>query len=435
MFLRSRSRRAPALLSAAAVTAALVTGCSSGGSGSGSDDPNAKITLTVGDFGTFGYKDAGLFDEYMKAHPNITVKENATTVEGDYWTALQTRLSGGGLDDIQALEVSRIALAASDQLSAAFTDLSKAPGVDKDAYLPWKWKQATTAQGKTVGLGTDVGPMAICYRQDLFEAAGLPGDPAAVGALWAGDWAKYVEAGRRYQAKAPQGTFFMDTATGLYNGVVSSDTEQYYKNGKADYQGSAGVRKGWKLASDAVQAGITQGLKEFDTPWQTAFSNSTFATTVCPSWQQANIEKYSGPGNAGKWNVAQAPAAGNWGGSFLTVPASGKHVAQAQALAAWLTAPEQQAKVFQKVGNIPSNQKAYALPGVTDFTNPYIGPNAPTGRIFSTAAKAIQPAETGPHHGDFHGAFGNGVQLMEQNHQSPEEAWAATVKQLASTVQ
>ncbi|MET8545881.1 ABC transporter substrate-binding protein [Kitasatospora sp. NPDC004799] len=428
-----RTRRTAALVSATVAGALLATGCSS--AGSGSDDPNAKITLSVGDFGTFGYKEAGLFDEYTKAHPNITIKENTTTQEGDYWTSVQTRLSGGGLDDIQALEVSRIALATSDQLSGAFTDLSKAPGVDKDAYLPWKWQQATNAQGKTVGLGTDVGPMAICYRQDLFQAAGLPTDPAAVSALWAGDWAKYVEAGRRYQAKAPQGTFFMDTASGLYNGVVSSSTEQYYRKGKMAYQDSAGVLKGWKLASEAVEAGITQGLKEFDTPWQTAFSNSTFATTACPSWQQANIEKFSGPGNAGKWNIAQAPAAGNWGGSFLAVPASGKHVKQAQELAVWLTAPEQQAKVFQKAGNIPANQKAYTLPGVTDFTNPYIGPNAPTGQIFSAAAKAINPAETGPQHGNLHGAFSNGVLLMEQNHKSSEEAWAATLKQIASSVQ
>ncbi|MEV6210410.1 extracellular solute-binding protein [Kitasatospora sp. NPDC051914] len=428
-----RSRRTAALVSAAAVTALLATGCSS--TGSGSDDPNAKITLSVGDFGTFGYKEAGLFDEYMKAHPNVTITENTTTQEGDYWTALQTRLSGGGLDDIQALEVSRIALATSDQLSSAFIDMSKAEGVDKDAYLPWKWQQATTPDGRTIGLGTDVGPMAICYRQDLFAAAGLPTDPAQVSALWAGDWAKYVEAGRQYQAKAPKGTFFMDTASGLYNGVVSSSPEQYYRKGKIAYQDSAGVRKGWELAAEAVRAGTTQGLKEFDTPWQTAFSNSTFATTVCPSWQQANIEKFSGPGNAGKWNIAQAPAAGNWGGSFLAVPASGKHVAQAQALAVWLTAPEQQAKVFRKVGNIPANQKAYTLPGVTDFTNPYIGPKAPTGQIFSTAAKAITPAETGPHHGDLHGAFSNGVLLMEQNHKSADEAWAATLKQVASTVQ
>ncbi|WP_405015062.1 extracellular solute-binding protein [Kitasatospora sp. NBC_01539] len=434
MPLHSRPRRTAALVSAAVVTAVLATGCSSSG-GSASDDPNAKITLSVGDFGTFGYKEAGLFDEYMKAHPNITIVENTTTQEGDYWTALQTRLSGGGLDDVQALEVTRIALATSDQLNGAFSDLSKAPGVDEGAYLPWKWKQATTAQGKTIGLGTDVGPMAICYRQDLFQAAGLPADPAAVSALWAGDWAKYVQVGRQFQAKAPRGTYFMDTATGLYNGAVSSSPEQYYRDGKAAYKDSAGVRQGWKLATDAVQAGITQGLKEFDTPWQTAFSNSTFATTVCPSWQQANIEKFSGPGNAGKWNIAQAPAAGNWGGSFLAVPASGKHVTQAQALVVWLTAPEQQARVFQKVGNIPANQKAYTLPDVTDFTNPYIGPKAPTGQIFSAAAKAIKPAETGPHHGDLHGAFSNGVLLMEQNHKTSDEAWAATLKQIESSIQ
>ncbi|WP_225800211.1 hypothetical protein [Streptomyces sp. NK15101] len=73
----------------------------------------------------------------MKQNPGITVKENPTTVEGNYWTALQTRLSGG-LDEVQALEVVRISLATSGELSDAFADLSHAPGVDKKAYLPWK---------------------------------------------------------------------------------------------------------------------------------------------------------------------------------------------------------------------------------------------------------------------------------------------------------
>ncbi|GAA1244135.1 extracellular solute-binding protein [Kitasatospora nipponensis] len=418
------------------VTALLATGCSSSGSGgSAGADPNAKITLTVGDFGTFGYKEAGLFDAYTAAHPNITIKENTTTQEADYWTALQTHLSGGGLDDVQALEVGRIALATSDALSGSFADLAKAPGVSKGDYLPWKWQQATTADGRTIGLGTDVGPMAVCYRQDLFQAAGLPSDPAAVGALWAGDWSKYVQAARDFQARAPKGTYFMDSATGLFNAVVSSSTQQYYRGGALDYKNSPSVKSAWELAMQADAAGSSEGLKEFDTPWQTAFSQSTFATTICPSWQQANIEKFSGPSGAGKWNVAQAPAAGNWGGSFLAVPSSGAHVAAAEALVAWLTAPEQQAKVFQKVGNIPSNQGAYSLPGVADFKNPYIGPNAATGQIFSTAAKAIQPAETGPHAGDLQNDFSNGILLVEQNHRSATDAWNATVQQIDSSVQ
>ncbi|MGW8767213.1 ABC transporter substrate-binding protein [Streptomyces sp. NPDC055815] len=429
---RVRSRSA-VVLSAATALALALTGCSSSGDDSVSAD--GKITLTVGTFGTFGYKEAGLYDAYMKQHPGITIKENPTTVEGNYWTALQTRLSGGGLDDVQALEVGRIALATSDDLAGAFADLSDAPGVDKKDYLPWKWDQATTADGRTIGLGTDVGPMAICYRQDLFKAAGLPSDPASVGKLWAGDWAKFVDAGKRYQAKAPRGTHFMDSATGLFNAVVSSSPVQYYKDGKLAYKDSASVRTAWDLAVKAVQGGTSQGLKMFDTPWQTAFSQSTFATTVCPSWQQANIQQFSGPANKGKWNIAQPPAAGNWGGSFLAVPSSGKHVDEAKKLVAWLTAPEQQAKVFEKVGNIPANQAAYDLPGLVDHKNPYIGPDAATGQIFSTAAKAIRPAETGPHAQDLTGAFSTGVQLMEQNGKSPEEAWNSTVRQIDSTIQ
>lgn len=435
----TRPRRALVLTATVlSATALLATGCSSSG-GSGTPkaaDSNAKITLTVGDFGTFGYKEAGLFDAYTALHPNITIKEDTTTSEADYWTALQTHLSGAsGLDDVQALEVGRISLATSDALSSAFQDLSKAPGVKQGDYLPWKWQQATTASGKTVGLGTDVGPMAVCYRQDLFAAAGLPSDPAAVSALWAGDWSKYVAVGKQFQAKAPKGTSFMDSATGLFNAVVSSSTQQYYASGKLAYKTSASVKSAWDLAMQADAAGTSQGLKEFDTPWQTAFTQSTFATTICPSWQQANIQKYSGPANAGKWNVAQAPAAGNWGGSFLAVPSAGKNTAAAADLVAWLTAPEQQAKVFQKVGNIPSNQGAYTLAGVTDFKNPYIGPNAPTGQIFSTAAKAIQPAETGPHAGELQSDFSNGILLVEQNHKSATDAWNSTVQTIDSTIQ
>ncbi|MET9435857.1 extracellular solute-binding protein [Streptomyces sp. NPDC006551] len=429
---RVRTRSA-VVVSAAVAFALALTGCSSSDNGSASAD--GKITLTVGTFGTFGYKEAGLYDEYMKQHPEITIKENPTTVEGNYWTALQTRLSGGGLDDVQALEVSRISLATSEDLADAFADLSDAPGVNKQDYLSWKWDQATTADGRTIGLGTDVGPMAICYRQDLFKAAGLPSDPEAVGKLWAGDWAKFVEVGKEYQAKAPRGTSFMDSASGLFNAVVSSSPVQYYKDGKLAYKDSPSVKAAWNLAVKAVQGNTSQGLKMFDTPWQTAFSKSTFATTVCPSWQQANIQQFSGPDNKGKWNVAQPPAAGNWGGSFLAVPASGKHVDEAKKLVAWLTAPEQQAKVFQKVGNIPANQAAYGLPGVVDHKNPYIGPDAATGLIFSTAAKAIKAAEIGPRAGDLTGAFGTGVLLMEQNGKSPEEAWNATVRQIDSTIQ
>ena len=67
-----------------------------------------------------------------------------------------------------------------------FVDLNKY-GADKlkDQWLPWKWEQSLAADGKTqIGLGTDIGSLAICYRKDLFKKAGLPTDrDAGVGAV------------------------------------------------------------------------------------------------------------------------------------------------------------------------------------------------------------------------------------------------------------
>jgi ABC-type uncharacterized transport system YnjBCD substrate-binding protein len=52
------------------------------------------------------------------------------------------------------------------------------------------------------------------------------------------------------------------------------------------------------------------------------------------------------------WDIANVfpGGGGNWGGSYLTVPANGKNVAAAQQLADWLTSPETQLKAFEAAG-------------------------------------------------------------------------------------
>ena len=59
-------------------------------------------------------------------------------------------------------------------------------------------EQAVSADGSSViGIPTDVGGMALCYRTDLFKAAGLPTDPAAVSALWP-TWDDFIKTGQAY---------------------------------------------------------------------------------------------------------------------------------------------------------------------------------------------------------------------------------------------
>ncbi|WMX48536.1 ABC transporter substrate-binding protein [Streptomyces roseicoloratus] len=425
-----RARRT-ALAAVAALTAgtALLTGCGDGGDGGDSAD-GGTITLRVGTFGSFGYDDktgAKLYAEYEKTHPNIKIVESNVADGQKYWDTLKLRLSrNSGLADIQAIEVGYIAEATGPAMADKWVDLSKTGGADVGAFLDWKVKQATTASGKVIGLGTDIGPMAICYNKELFAKAKLPTDRTEVGRLWAGDWDKFLETGRNYQKNAPSGTFFHDSASGLFNAVVNSDPQQYANSqGELAWETSPGVKKAWDTAVAAARSGITAKLRQFDEKgtWNAAFKNAKFATVACPSWMTGIIKDQAGSANQGKWDIAAPPVAGNWGGSFLAVPKSGKHAKEAAELAAWLTAPAQHAKVFAVNGNIPSTKDTLSSAAVVGAKLPYFG-DTPVGEIYAAAAAQIRPAPISRWDGQVKTFLtDNGILDIEQRGTDPAKAW------------
>jgi len=112
-----------ALIGALAAGAVLLAGCGSSSSSSSSSS-NGQVTLKVRLFGTFGYKEAGLFGAYQQQHPNVKIDYQTVEDEGKYYTALQTSLaSGSGLGDVQGIEIGRIA-DVTHNLAAKFVDLN-----------------------------------------------------------------------------------------------------------------------------------------------------------------------------------------------------------------------------------------------------------------------------------------------------------------------
>ncbi|MFI6011342.1 ABC transporter substrate-binding protein [Streptomyces sp. NPDC051243] len=427
------SRRLVALAAAAALATGLLAGCAED-----SDDPSnegggngggGKTTLTIGTFGTFGYKQAGLYDEYMKLHPDITIKENVTTRTDVYWPKVLTRLqAGSGADDIQAIEVMNITEAVQTQADK-FVDLGKE--ADKSQWLDWKNAQATTQDGKLIGLGTDIGPMAICYRKDLFEKAGLETDRTKLAEQWKGDWSKYVDLGKQYMEKAPKGTKFVDSASSVYNAALGGEPERYYKtDGTVIWDKSASVKKAWDVAMDVATSDMSAKLKQFDKPWDQGYANGTFATVACPAWMIGYILEKSGDAGKGKWDVAAAPTAANWGGSFLGVPTSGKHQKEAVALAKWLTAPEQQAKVFAKQASFPSTPSAYSALKPAAATTEYFS-DAPITEIFSASAETIPSQYFGIKDQAINTALTDiGILQVEQKGKTPDEGWDAASEEI-----
>ncbi|WEH41688.1 extracellular solute-binding protein [Streptomyces sp. NBC_01218] len=431
-----RRRAAIVATTGLTATALLLTGCSdsSDDEGSSTDAAGGNITLTVADFGQFGYKEAGLFAEYHKLHPNITVKEDTTADEKVYYPKLLQQLnSGSGLADVQGLEVGRIK-ELTDTKGDQFADLSKV--ISATDFVSWKAKQATTASGALIGAGTDIGPMSLCFNTELFKKAGLPTDRTEVAKLVEGGWEDYLKLGETYKKKAPAGTFFMDSASAMFNAVVSSNAKQYYdEDGKAIYKDSPSVKQGWNLAAEAADKKLTQGLAQFSDPWAAALRKGTIATVACPAWMAGQISVNAGDANKGKWDITSAPGAtaANWGGSFLGVPSSGKHVDEAIKLVAWLTAPEQQAAVFKAIGSFPSNKGAYDLPGVKDAKLPYFN-DAPIGEIYAGEANAIPEAVLGPKDATIKDTISTQINNMEQRGTSPDDAWDAATKAIDKVI-
>ncbi|MBE4739574.1 ABC transporter substrate-binding protein [Streptomyces caniscabiei] len=431
---RTRTARKTVVLAAvAALGAGLLAGCAEdsdgGSSNKGDGNTEGKTTLTVGTFGVFGYKQAGLYDEYMKQNPDIVIKENVTTKTSVYWPKTLTRLqAGSGTDDIQAIEIGNVTEAVQTQ-GDKFVDLGKE--VDKSQWLDWKNQQATTKDGKLIGLGTDIGPMAICYRKDLFEKAGLETDRTKLAEQWKGDWSKYVDLGKEYMKKAPKGTKYVDSASSVYNAALGGATERYYdKDGNAIWEKSTGVKDSWDAAMSVATSDMSAKLKQFEAPWDQGYAKGSFATVACPAWMIGYIQEKSGDAGKGKWDVAAAPTAANWGGAFIGVPTASKHQKEAIALAKWLTAPEQQAKVFAKQASFPSTPSAYPTLKPSPDTTSYFS-DAPLTQIFSDSAKTIPVQHFGTKDQPIGTAIADiGIVQVEQKGKSPEEGWEAASKEI-----
>ncbi|MFE0811836.1 ABC transporter substrate-binding protein [Streptomyces sp. NPDC058794] len=427
-----RTRAVAAVAAVGALT--LVVGCSSGDdSVTGGGKKDGKTVITMGLYGVMGIKETGLLEKYEKENPDVDIQAEIAGDEQTYYTALQTRLAAGkGLKDIQGIEIGR-AKEITETQADKFADFSKMAGTDH--FLPWKESQISTEDGKVLGLGTDIGPMAVCYRKDYFEQAGLPTDREEVARLWADDWKKYVEVGRTFKKDfRSDDVAYMDAASGLFNAMVYGYPEQYYnEQGDLIHETNPAVKEAWNLAADAGEDGLTAKLRQFQPGWDPGLANGTFATAVCPAWMLSHISEKAGEANKGKWDVARAPKGANWGGSFLGVVEQSPVKEEAKKLVAWLTAPEQQAHIFKEIGNIPSSEQALQSADVKNAKSEYFS-DAPIGQIFGAAAQEIPDKQVlGRKDGTIKDLFSQGLTLVEQG-DSRDEAWKTTAERIEKAV-
>jgi cellobiose transport system substrate-binding protein len=419
--LTKQLRRRRSLAALLVVTALAGTGYAAS---TASGEPQQEVTLTISLFGDFGYKD--LYRQFERSHPGVTIKESIQDYAVHHANLAKSVATGAGASDVEAIEVGFIA-----QFKAQpdrFVNLRQyGAGPLKGRWLPWKWQQALGARGEVVGLGTDVGSLAICYRRDLFQKAGLPSARAEVSKLWP-TWQAFVQAGRRFQANAPKGVTFFDSGSNVYNAMIGQLNPAYYdRSGKVIASSNPKVKAAWDLTMQAIAAGQSAGFAAFSNDWNTGYKKGSFATVTCPAWMMGYIQGQA-PNTKGKWDIARVPGnGGNWGGSFLAVPKQSKNAALAAELAKFLTSPAAESYIFKQTGNLPSQPALLKSKAVAGFKNPFFN-NAPVGQIFAASALRLKPQIIGPQQGAIQTASSNAIQRVEQRKQTPAKSWSQFLK-------
>lgn len=417
-------------------TAMFLTACSGGSSepsSNVSDETGVEdVTLIVATFNEFGYEE--LFDTYMAENSNVTIEQKKAATTNEARDNMNTRLAAGsGLSDIEAVEVDWFPDLM--QSSDLFEDLSDASVEGR--WLDWKTAAATSTEGRLIGYGTDIGPMAVCYRADLFEKAGLPTDREDVATMLGSTWDDYFAAGKDFADKS-DGAAWFDSAGAIFNARLNQ-LDNAFSSSTEDEQliplnENTDVKEIYDTTLQAaVNDKLSAGVSQWSQDWTNGFQNDAFATMMCPSWMLGVIE-----GNAAGvegWDVANVfpGGGGNQGGSYLTVPSMGKNTAEAKKLAAWLTAPEQQIEAFKAKGTFPSQVEALDSEALKDVSEPFFN-DAPVGQIMADRAEAVTVTPyKGPNYFSATTIVNDAINRVEvEDVDSTDSSWEKAVEQFTN---
>ncbi|MEU4220142.1 ABC transporter substrate-binding protein [Actinoplanes sp. NPDC026623] len=415
------AKRGVALVAAGLAGSLVLAGCSGESLESGGKAAEGQTTLTVNFWGDMGLD--ALKAQYEKDHPNVKIVLNSGEYNAQHEDLQKKLVAGTGAPDISAVDEGFM-VQFRGQADKFVNLLDKGAGTYESKYLPWKWQQSMSPDGKAqIGLGTDVGGLAMCYRSDLFKKAGLPTERDAVSALWK-SWDEFIAVGQKY-TKAT-GKKFVDSGTNLFNPVLAQQPQGFYDTSD-QLQMEGGPKVAFDVSMKAIDAGISANLASFQPNWDQGFKKDQFAVLACPAWMLGHIQE-TAPDQKGKWDIAAIPGGGgNWGGSWWTLPKQGKNVDEAYKFVEWMIQPAQQIEIFKTVGNLPSQPELYKDPAVLDYKKEFMS-NAPTGQIYAATAAALKPQYLGKKNGPTRVAVENVITRVQQGSLKSSAAWPEAVK-------
>ncbi|HEV2528813.1 MAG TPA: extracellular solute-binding protein [Thermomicrobiales bacterium] len=405
-----------------AATPLLLTGCTVPAQFRSRSDPDA-VTLWYWNRSI----EPELFRQYERDHPGVRIDDQI--IGGDYSAKLRTVLAGQtAIPDIVAFNDN---IATYFRAEEQFADLYEyGLGEVENQYLGWKWGAGVTPSGKLMGFPMDTGPIALFYRADLFEQAGLPSDPDEVSARMS-TWEDFYAAGQQLQSAIP-GTFLLDSANEVYISSLRQSADYYVTRDDLYIGDGESVRRSWNLGVQAAQLGVVARTNTFTSDWSAAATTGALATFVNAVWMKAVLAD-SAADTAGRWRVAQAPGgAGNRGGSFLGVTQASQKKELAADIIRSIQSPAGQVVGYTSLDLYPAAPAALTDPALQQPEKFYGGQN--TNEVFAIAAENVPDFYYSGADDVLHPIFTDEMTNVAILGKDPEQAWADAQSQVRREV-
>lgn len=333
-------------------------------------------------------------DNFNEANDEVQVCWTNVGQGGDEYEKFQTAIAAGtGAPDVVMVEADRIL---NFQIQGALSDISPYVTPDiKANFSDGAWKDVSVGDA-IYGAPIDGGPVAMIYRQDIFEEYGLE-IPTT--------WAEYEATAR--QLKDAGGPLFGDVGANnpalLMALQIQRGAEPFVYDPKTpeqiginlNDQASKDVMEYWgRLAAE----GLVGTDDQFTPEYIAGVIGGDYATYVSAAWAPGYLQG-AGVGqeeDAGAWRTAPLPqwSAGdnvqvNWGGSAFSVSSQASNVELAAKVALGVYADEATLTdgwVNQII--FPLNQNVLNSAAFNDLESEFFGGQQANKEVYSPAAAA-----------------------------------------------
>jgi lactose/L-arabinose transport system substrate-binding protein len=328
---------------------------------------------------------------FNKLHPNVKITVEDLGNQPVYDKSIAgCAASGEGLPDIVSIENGE-AENYWGQFPDCFVDLKTLGYTAEDqAKFPDFKRTELEVSDVAYAMPWDSGPVAMFYRRDFYEKAGV--DPASIKT-----WDDFIAAGKKIQEANPGVTmtnadfngdteFFRMISNEQGCGYFAADGQSITVNQPKCVDTLAKIR-------EMKDAGIMTSAN-----WPEKITNNTagkVASQMYGGWYEGTIRTES-PDGKGKWGVylmpsltADGPRAANLGGSSLAITSVSKNKEAAYAYLKYtLATNEGQITMLKEFGLVPSLVSALEDPYVSQPLE-YWGGQAVWKDILSTLPKVV----------------------------------------------